>query len=976
MRQLSKGLRCHDHEEYFLARYASLWQRAYRLTGDPAAADDLTQEAYLRFTLSRPDLSAIENLDAYLLKIVQNIHLGKVRRKGSRYECSLEYFEYDTAELAATHVDPRRWLLARHQLRNVCEYGCQRRLASRVGSAFLLRFFHGMVPTEIARLANVSSRTADDWLRAARQEASEYLAGLSRVIPPTPADFLRRGTKSGGSTPAGESAVTLIEELRASIFAHKHAECFTSEMWNHIYAREDQPIATEHLAEIVTCPVCLDRALARGGMPPLASRSPFDSTRRGQGAPRPTFATVSALRRNLLQRTEHRPGGLLVAVNGFVVGSERLSGGSSVMSVSVNAPESLGFVELLSDQELCLVHLNVDAPPLGDPKQSAIVTMSDGRSAALTVVFDHAWPTVCVSYTDPAGNAPPIAVSNAKSETKAASRPKVSWLNHFGRAWEGLSGTRWVDGSLTSALGFARGMAVLLLLVLVGYAVMQFIQPPVTAEALIRKAVEHEREWGAAPGQVVRRVVQLQERGVGSPVVRSVRRIESWREARRKVTRVYDERNRLLAGEWLHEDGSRTIYRVGSPARTASPDEELALTPDDIWRQGVGAAEFSQIVGTSAALTLERGSTEDVVRLAARSGGVESAALTISSSTHRATGLVVVVRVGAELLEYRFEESYCLQAPLKALPPGAFEPEPALTTPTAIGAARTVRPARVPVPTVDERFPDARLNSLEMQSTLALYRIGVCVTVPARIERSRQSGIRIAVIAAGESCREEASAALTKLAAQPEVTVEIETATSSSPAVQSQPMALSEEDPNLEQLPVYTWLASHFAQASGFQRSEAGVRQAARRQLLWARAQSDELANRGRMLRRLNSRWTPQDLRRMDQEGLAAWQQLVRYQAGSIGSNARLLRLQLAPIFRTNSLAPEVFEEATPALSLSEAHAQIDALCGLVDAAHAASQSWLGGTPIGISDHQLRAVERAASQLGSSWTPFELPLLR
>jgi hypothetical protein len=56
------------HEDLFVARYEQLLSWACDSTeGDSERAEDLVQDAFIQFTLSRPVLDQIENLNGYLL---------------------------------------------------------------------------------------------------------------------------------------------------------------------------------------------------------------------------------------------------------------------------------------------------------------------------------------------------------------------------------------------------------------------------------------------------------------------------------------------------------------------------------------------------------------------------------------------------------------------------------------------------------------------------------------------------------------------------------------------------------------------------------------------------------------------------------------------------------------------------------------------------------------------------------------------
>ena len=60
------------------------WPRAYgfalALTGEPARAEDLCQEAYLRILTSKREIDTARPLIALLARIIRNLHLSEARR--------------------------------------------------------------------------------------------------------------------------------------------------------------------------------------------------------------------------------------------------------------------------------------------------------------------------------------------------------------------------------------------------------------------------------------------------------------------------------------------------------------------------------------------------------------------------------------------------------------------------------------------------------------------------------------------------------------------------------------------------------------------------------------------------------------------------------------------------------------------------------------------------------------------------------
>ncbi|MET1756509.1 sigma-70 family RNA polymerase sigma factor [Novosphingobium sp. RD2P27] len=70
-----------DTLQVFLAAQADLLRYATRITGDTVEAEDVVQEAWLRFR-SITSARILEEPNGYLFRIVQNLALDRQRRKG------------------------------------------------------------------------------------------------------------------------------------------------------------------------------------------------------------------------------------------------------------------------------------------------------------------------------------------------------------------------------------------------------------------------------------------------------------------------------------------------------------------------------------------------------------------------------------------------------------------------------------------------------------------------------------------------------------------------------------------------------------------------------------------------------------------------------------------------------------------------------------------------------------------------------
>ncbi|HEV7474238.1 MAG TPA: sigma factor, partial [Pyrinomonadaceae bacterium] len=137
-----------QHEELFLDRYQRLRAWALQLTErDREQAEDLVHDAYIQFTLTRPDLTAIENLNGYLYTRMRNLHVSHLRRSQRRQQRTLSIIDYDSAELGLRAADPQEQIKLREALRHICQYACMRKEMSKAGSVLILRFLHGYYPT-------------------------------------------------------------------------------------------------------------------------------------------------------------------------------------------------------------------------------------------------------------------------------------------------------------------------------------------------------------------------------------------------------------------------------------------------------------------------------------------------------------------------------------------------------------------------------------------------------------------------------------------------------------------------------------------------------------------------------------------------------------------------------------------------------------------------------------------------------------
>lgn len=267
---IAKDPKNQKHEEIFLDRYSHLLKWAYQLTRpDRELAKDLVQEAFLHFTLAAGDLLTINNIDKYLYGVVRNAYLSHLRRGSRQHQEQLPALEFEAPKSAPLTVDPRHLIQVQDELRAICHHACARKETSITGSVLILRFFHGYVPSEVARLIHSSRNIVDVQLRSARSEAIACLGNPGSASADRNSLFRLRPKSRIQLAP------DLLTELREEIFATRRGRCFDSHQLKEIY-RNHKALPRATLSHLVSCPRCLDEANRLLGLSPLRERDAID----------------------------------------------------------------------------------------------------------------------------------------------------------------------------------------------------------------------------------------------------------------------------------------------------------------------------------------------------------------------------------------------------------------------------------------------------------------------------------------------------------------------------------------------------------------------------------------------------------------------------------------------------------------------------------------------------------------------------
>jgi RNA polymerase sigma-70 factor (ECF subfamily) len=171
--RLIEGLRANDREvmaELFDSFSSIAYGLALRTLGDQGESEDVVQESFLALWRQAERLDPTRGVRSYLLTIVHNKTIDRLRRKGRRPEAALEYAEAvpdgseDLAESVARAADGAEVRAAMVSLPAE-----QKRTVE-------MTYFAGMTISEVADRMSVPVGTVKSRLRLALQHMRRRLA--------------------------------------------------------------------------------------------------------------------------------------------------------------------------------------------------------------------------------------------------------------------------------------------------------------------------------------------------------------------------------------------------------------------------------------------------------------------------------------------------------------------------------------------------------------------------------------------------------------------------------------------------------------------------------------------------------------------------------------------------------------------------------------------------------------------------------
>jgi len=560
-----------DSIERILSRYYQQlagWSRILT-RGDHAAAEETVQDLCLHLSVAQPDLRSIENLDNYLFTCLRNLYVSNLARVSRERLRVIQVEDYDAVSMvAASHGSDS--VDVQNELIRICDYVTSRKHATKSASQFILHFFLGYRRRDVAVLARLPIAAVYNSLKDVRSELREHLASSEKIRlvgqNAMPASKLLR---------TAIASDLLLKQLRSIVLDAGPASCIEENQLVDAYKRPGAaPVGCQALAHLAGCERCL--GILAGALQLDDRDGPFDGMG-GNELPREyetkTFdKSMQLVRLRREQLLERRPTLLGIAVDGQVVAFHAVEGAHNSLSSRVERTSTVKFIEVFNEYGDRLAHIPFDTQPaaLATEPLSQQVLLSDDRRLRLDVRFDGLGLLAEVDYVDPA---------LGPSRALAASPQPLAVRTPF---WSQLLWPR----QLRLAPWRVVACASLLLATLLSIAGYRYTHPAwrdILARAETAAAT-------SLPAETMHQTLRLEE-ATQSQQGAILGSVDVWRNSHRKVMRLYNAHQQLLATSIEAEDGTDSV-RVEKDAAVSQTDR--AIIESGVWRTDVSVAAFTQ----------------------------------------------------------------------------------------------------------------------------------------------------------------------------------------------------------------------------------------------------------------------------------------------------------------------------------------------------------------------------------------------
>ncbi len=146
------------------------WRIAHRFLGDPAEAEDIAQEAFLRILVAAPRYKPTATVSTYLYRVVARLCIDHARKKRPVVTDTLHETMVDSSPALTTSlIQKDRDVLVRKALDT---------LPSRQRMVVILKYYEGLRYSEIARAMGTTVKAVERLLSRARTALKSNLLYL------------------------------------------------------------------------------------------------------------------------------------------------------------------------------------------------------------------------------------------------------------------------------------------------------------------------------------------------------------------------------------------------------------------------------------------------------------------------------------------------------------------------------------------------------------------------------------------------------------------------------------------------------------------------------------------------------------------------------------------------------------------------------------------------------------------------------
>jgi RNA polymerase sigma factor (sigma-70 family) len=927
-----KIMELNNHEEAFIQSYSRLRGWAIQIARpDQELAEDLLHDAFIQFTRTQPELKNIDNTDAYLYGVIRNLHLSHLRKKIRREKYSHSIIDFETINLGLKNGDFLDNFQVQEELKRICYFLCLRKETSKSASVMMLRFFHGYFPSEISRVMCANMQVVKVRLNTARNEiksvieSNEAIQTIENRV--SPELILKKSFRNN---------VDLTIALREMIFRSTDGNCLDDLALREVYLKKET-IETGTLAHIVSCRKCIDKVNELLNLLPISERYSVDFIGKdGGGSPGNPTGNGGGMNEDLNEKVlqnwqrgsqevfEHEPRKLFFSINGDVKTAQNIENNSTEITVKTNQDEPLEFIEIFSEQNIRLAFLSFaeDSP---ETEREYSFEFSEDRNLSLNLKRENSQIFLTAIYNDPQfekinlpADCEPEDLSFAdflKVQTTTNKEPEL-----FGGLLDSQKKNSFIEkirhAFFPSFVGFksaiAGGSLAALVIAAILFAKLFVFVPNVSAIEIIQKAGNTEQTDENNPEQTVHRVLDLEEKNANGEIVKK-RKIEYWNDAVRKLSikRLFDENNRLIAGEWRRKDGVSTIYSVGkvSELKFAQTDKDIiAKDLENIWQLSVSAKGFESIIDAPENISVKEISDDYQINYSPNIEKEITKAVLFINQNLRTDKLILTVKQNDSQREFSFTETIFEQKPRETVENAVFEPNAELVKNSITAVKNISKPesetgqidnpatesaSKETSPTESVSTSSAVTPENEVKVLQLLNSVNALSGDQINISKTADGKLQIKGIVDSKSRRDEILSALAEVRGNSAISVNIQTpeeATKNKPSKNGNTVLESISVESKNSIPAGDLLRNHFS-AQGL--SEDKIESEIRRFASAALSKSSQIRRSALQMKQIAERFSVSELEKMDEATRNNWRKLIKQNAASLAQSSESLRNDL-----------------------------------------------------------------------------------